>query len=80
MTEESAKAKPFYNVMINSGCRVRIRFWTLSQLVNLLRISILFGLKRFKMDPKTAIQNLQRIPPKAKGSFHNNDRGILTIF
>ena len=33
MTEEGAKAKPFYTVMTNSGCRVRTRFLTLSQLL-----------------------------------------------
>ena len=28
MTEEGAKAKLFYNVMTNFGCRLRIRFLT----------------------------------------------------
>ena len=50
MIEQGPKAKPFYNVVTNSECRVRIRFLTLSQLVKPLRISILFGFN--KMDPK----------------------------
>ena len=52
MTEEDAKAKLFYKVMSNFGCRVRIRFSTLSQVVRPLRIFILFGFNRYKIDPK----------------------------
>ena len=78
MTEEGAKAKPFYNAMTYSRCSVRNRFLTLSQLVKPLRISTLFGFKKFKMDPKWTIQNLRKMPPK--GSFHNNGWGILTTF
>ena len=78
MTEEGETAKSFYNVMTNAGRRVRIRFFTLSQLVKPIRISILFGFKKFKIDPKWTIQNLRRMPPK--DSFHNNGRGILKTF
>ena len=79
MTEQGAKAKPFYNVMTNSRCRVRIRLSTLSQLVNSLRIFILFWFKRFIMDPTWTIKKIMKDAP-LKGIFHNNGRGILTTF